>query len=69
MKSLICMIIIFWNAILAMLTRPLGLFFGGLLIGFNSGLKDQSDMMKHLKYKNHQLRKKVKELEDGRKDS
>ena len=69
MKSLICGIILFWNAILAMLTRPIGLFFGGLWIGFTSGIQDQLDMSKFLKYKNFQLQKKIKEMEDGNGDS
>ena len=68
MKSLICGIILFWNAILAVLTRPIGLFLGGLWIGFTSGIKDIYDMQKFLKYKNYQLQKKIKEMEDERKD-
>jgi hypothetical protein len=69
MKSLICSIILIWNALLAVLGRSLGLFLGGLLIGFNSGIKDQGDMIKYMTYKKHLMEKKLKENKDERKDS
>ena len=69
MKSLICSIILIWNAILAIIGRSLGLFLGGLMIGFHSGIKDQGDMIKFMTYKKHLMEKKLKENEDERKDS
>jgi len=58
-----------WNAILAIVGRSLGLFLGGLVIGFHSGIKDQGDMIKYMTYKKHLMQKKLKEHEDERKDS
>jgi len=69
MKSIVCGLILMWNAILAIVGRSLGLFLGGLVIGFHSGIKDQGDMIKYMTYKKHLMQKKLKEHEDERKDS
>lgn len=64
MKSLICGSILFWNSILAMIGRSIGLFLGGLMIGFSLGLKDQIEMHKYLRYKNYQIKKQIKDAEN-----
>ena len=69
MRSLIGLIIIGWNILLQTISRPFGLLFGGLVIGFRQGINDQLEIAKYLKYKAYQLEKLAKEKENDEQDS
>ena len=65
MKSLVCMIILMWNTILHAIGRSFGLFLGGLVVGFKTGIQDQYEMGKYMRYRSHQMSKRIKEMQDG----
>ncbi len=68
MKTLIISLIVFWNQLLAHIGRALGMFFGGLLIGWQKGTQDVLDGRKYLLYKRYEYAKKLKELEENEKE-
>lgn len=65
MKTLISGLILAWNGLLAQLSRAVGLFLGGIVIGFMKGIQDQREMKKYLDYKAHMI---IKEHEKENKD-
>ncbi len=67
MKTLVCTSILLWNSLLATVGRAIGLFFGGLIVGFATAIDDQKEMSKYLAYKRYMIEKQMKEKEDGKK--
>jgi len=67
MKDMLAAVILLWNSLLGIIGRSIGLFFGGLYVGFLRGIQDQKDMNTSLKYKTHMLKKKHKEKQDAEK--
>lgn len=61
MKGMIVSLIVGWNILLSRLGQVVGVFFGGLFVGFGKGLKDQIDMTKYLEYKAHMKEKEKKD--------
>lgn len=69
MKTMISGLILAWNGILAQLSRAVGLFFGGIVIGFMKGIQDQREMKSYLDYKAHMILKQAeKEKDDDSKE-
>lgn len=66
MNSIAALLILTWNKLLAIFGRALGLFLGGLIVGFMKGIQDQREMTKYLKYKSHLMEKRLKEMKDER---
>lgn len=67
MNSIAALLILTWNKLLAIFGRALGLFLGGLIVGFMKGIQDQREMTKYLKYKAHLIEKQMKERTDDSK--
>ena len=66
MKTLISLLILTWNKVLGTIGRAIGLFFGGLIVGFMKGIQDQREMAKYMDYKCHMIEKERKN--DNRKN-